>query len=87
VLIPKKDKALLKYLEYAIRKLDLNQFWTNITQLTVPQLSSFEIPLPPLADQQKIVSEIEKIELQIDQLETELAQIPTQKEAILKKYL
>ena len=50
-------------------------------------LKSIEIPLPPLSEQQKIVSEIEKIEAKIKLFETEIADIPKQKEAILKKYL
>ncbi|EKT4551607.1 restriction endonuclease subunit S [Flavobacterium psychrophilum] len=50
-------------------------------------IDNFKIPLPPLSEQQKIVSEIEKIEAKITTLETEIASIPKQKEAILKKYL
>jgi type I restriction-modification system DNA methylase subunit/restriction endonuclease S subunit len=62
VLIPKKDKAHLKYLEYIIPTLNLNQFGSNIPQLTVPQLSAFKIPLPPLDIQQQIITECEKID-------------------------
>ncbi|GHS86566.1 hypothetical protein FACS1894201_07470 [Bacteroidia bacterium] len=47
----------------------------------------YSIPVPSLAEQQKIVFEIEKIETQIAELEQQLAEIPKQKEAILKKYL
>ena len=50
-------------------------------------LKTYKIPLPPLSEQQKLVSEIEKIEEKIKVLETEIAEIPKQKEAILKKYL
>lgn len=50
-------------------------------------IENYKIPLPPLSEQQKIVSEIEKIEAKIKILETEIAEIPKQKEAILKKYL
>ena len=46
-----------------------------------------KIPLPPLSEQQKIVSEIEKIEAKINALETEIAEIPKLKEAVLKKHL
>jgi type I restriction enzyme M protein len=87
VLIPRWDFALNKYLVEVIKKLDLNQFWATTPQLTVPQISDFKIPLPPLAEQQRIVTEIEQIEWEITQLEAELANIPAQKEAILKKYL
>ena len=48
---------------------------------------NLEIPLPPLSEQQKIVSKIEKIEAQIAALEQQLIEIPKEKENILKKYL
>ncbi|WP_188111547.1 N-6 DNA methylase [Capnocytophaga canis] len=50
-------------------------------------LKAIKIPVPPLSEQQKIVSEIEKIEAQISQLENEIAEIPKQKEEVLKVYL
>jgi type I restriction enzyme M protein len=55
--------------------------------LSLQNISDLKIPLPPLSEQQKIVSEIEKIEAKIKVLETEIAAIPKQKETILKKYL
>jgi type I restriction enzyme M protein len=48
---------------------------------------NLEIPLPPLSEQQRIVSKIETIETQITELERQLAEIPKQKENILTKYL
>ncbi len=50
-------------------------------------IENYEIPLPSLSEQQKIVSEIEKIEEKIKALETEIAEFPKKKEAVLKKYL
>ncbi len=55
--------------------------------LSLQNISDLKIPLPPLSEQQKIVSEIEKIEAKIKDLETEISKIPKQKEAVLKKYL
>ena len=55
--------------------------------LSLQNISDLKIPLPPLSEQQKIVSEIEKIEEKIKALKTEIAEIPKQKEAVLKKYL
>ena len=60
---------------------------TSREAITKQQLEDFKIPLPPLSEQQKIVSEIEKIEAKINALETEIAEIPKLKETVLKKYL
>ncbi len=56
-------------------------------EISKTQISAYKIPLPPLSEQQRIVTEIEQIDVEISVLESELANIPAQKEAILKKYL
>lgn len=55
--------------------------------LSLQNIADLKIPLPPLPEQQKIVSEIEKIEQKISTLQKEIEEIPKQKEEILKKYL
>jgi len=50
-------------------------------------LEDFNVPLPPLDIQQKIVAQIEAIEDKIVILENELAEIPQKKEEVLKRYL
>lgn len=59
----------------------------NQANINAEKLKNFQIPLPPLKEQQKIVSQITEIENKIAALENEIATIPQQKEAILKKYL
>jgi type I restriction enzyme M protein len=78
-----------EWLYYKLIKLNLNQYATGTAQpgLSVENLKSVLIEVPPLPEQQKIVSEIEKIEEKINVLEKEIAEIPKQKEAVLKKYL
>ena len=87
VLIPKKELATVKYLEYAIRRLNLNQFGATTPQLTVPQLKSFRIPLPSLLEQKKNVAQITKVEDKIIKLNHELEKIKNQKAEVLKRYL
>lgn len=87
VLIPKKHLAINKYLVFSIKKLDLHQFWATTPQLTVPQISNFKIPLPPLELQKQIVSQIETIEQEIEKLKSEIADIQKKKKEILRKYL
>lgn len=89
-----KEKALPKYVQtilvseiYKNQLLEIGDGATSREAITKQQLEDFKIPLPPIAEQQKIVSEIEKIESKIKALETEIAKIPNEKEAVLKKYL
>ncbi len=83
------SKFLCLYLKTDLvrNKIVTDSTGSNIKSLNQTLLSNIKIPLPPLSEQQKIVSEIEKIEEKIKVLETEIAEIPKQKEAILKKYL
>lgn len=55
--------------------------------INAQQYGSFEIPLPNLSEQQKIVAQIQKIETHIAELNKELQSIKNQKVEILKKYL
>ncbi|MEB3801583.1 restriction endonuclease subunit S [Flavobacterium columnare] len=77
------------WLHHKLISMNLNQYATGTAQpgISVMNLKSIELNVPPLSEQQKIVSEIEKIEAKIKVLETEIAEIPKQKEAVLKKYL
>lgn len=84
-----KEKSTHKLVEIYLNKTDISEYITGQAQpkLNQQNLNNIKIPLPPLSEQQKIVSEIEKIEKKIETLETEIAAIPKQKEAVLKKYL
>ena len=93
-IIRTNEKALPKYVQqilvstkYKTELLNLADNSSTREALTKAQLEDFKIPLPPLAEQQKIVSQIESIEIEITKLEKEAAAIPLQKELILKKYL
>ena len=72
VLIPKEDKAIPKYLETIFNKIDFGLFGAAIPQLTVPQISDFKIPIPPLNIQKKIVSEIEVLEAKEKKIKEEI---------------
>ena len=83
------SKFLCHYLktDFVRNKIITDSSGSNIKSLNQTLLSNIKIPLPPLSEQEKIVSEIEKIEAKMKVLEAEIAEIPKQKEAILKKYL
>lgn len=55
--------------------------------MTIPEFSNYQIPLPPLEVQEKIVQTIEAVENQIYFVDSKLARLESQKEVILKKYL
>jgi type I restriction enzyme, S subunit len=46
----------LDFLDYSLRKIDFKHSGSSIPQLTVPMIRDYEIPLPPLPEQQRIVS-------------------------------
>mgnify|MGYP000170553179 CR=1 FL=1 len=52
-----------------------------------PFVESYEVFLPNITDQQKIVNQIEAIEQQIADLQLNINEIPQKKENILKEYL
>ena len=79
----------LKYLYYILKECNLNSYANKTAQPNISQsiLNPVQIPVPPLSEQQQIVSEIEKIETQIAEFEQQLNEMPKLKESILKKYL
>lgn len=90
----KEDIVLPVYLNYVLNSETIRNYGFSVMSKSVNQaningtiLKTYKIPLPPLSEQQKLVSEIEKIEEKIKVLETEISEIPKQKEVILKKYL
>ena len=93
-IIRTNKKALAKYvqmilvsLKYKNKLLEIGDGGTSREAITKNQLETFKIPLPTLEKQKEIVSEIRIIEQKIAQTEKKLKAIPSQKEAILKKYL
>jgi type I restriction enzyme, S subunit len=56
-IIPKDLHSLdLSFLDYAIKSIDFKHSGSSIPQLTVPMIRDYEIPVPPLPEQQRIVS-------------------------------
>jgi len=86
VIIPNQS-VVPRFAELSINKIKFENGGVTIPQLTVPKISNYTFPLPPLEIQQKIVSEIEKLETRISELEKELKELPKMKEEILKRYL
>ncbi|MBN1463296.1 MAG: restriction endonuclease subunit S [Paludibacteraceae bacterium] len=83
-----KDNSINeKYLAFVLEKEGKAFEFSRTKRASIDRIQGIKINVPPLFEQQKIVSEIEKLENRILALETELKAIPQQKEAVLKKYL
>jgi len=61
VVTPKNLQNLdLSYLDYSIKTIDFKHSGTSIPQLTVPMIKDYKIPIPPLPEQKRIVSVLDK---------------------------
>lgn len=68
IVIEQSKYILPKYLQYVLEALPEESLGTSIPQLTVPMLKPKLVPLPPLAEQHRIVSQIAEIMPFIDNL-------------------
>lgn len=60
---------------------------SGVKHINLSILKNIQIPVPPLAEQEKIVAEVNTIEEKIAELEALMAQANDKKKAILQKYL
>ena len=72
-----------KFLCYYLRGMELPN--ANSYERHMKYLKALKIAIPPLAEQRKIVSEIEKCERKIAAAEARLASVAADKSAILSK--
>lgn len=56
-------------------------------ELTLSTIAHISFPVPSLAEQEKIIAEVNDLEAQITALEAKMAQAGEQKKAVLDKYL
>ena len=84
-----KEKFNLKYLEYALKEANLNQYANRKSQPNISQsgIANVQIPVPHLDEQQRIVSEIETYEAEITKARTVMDGCAERKKKILEKYL
>ena len=70
-IIPYKD-ICLEYISFVLKIHIHAPEGSSIPQLTVPTFKENQIPLPPLAEQHRIVAKIEELFSKLDQIEKSL---------------
>jgi type I restriction enzyme S subunit len=61
-LIPKTEIITAKFLNYALDITEIGHSGGSIPQLTVPNVKKIKIPIPPLAEQERIVAILDKFD-------------------------
>jgi restriction endonuclease S subunit len=87
VLRVKTNEIFPRYLAWALNKEGAERGFSRNLRASINRIQSLSIKVPPLPEQQKVVSEIEKIEAEIQDLQKLLEQTVTQKDSCLKNYL
>ena len=59
VLVPKTEKIDITYLKYSLLNTKIFSSGSSIPQLTVPMIKNLKIIVPPLSEQQRIVSKLD----------------------------
>lgn len=73
-----KIKCEIKFFEYALNRLQIHSESTGVPQLTAPQISSYEVSITTLPEQEKIAAFLSAVDEKIQQL--------TQKKHLLEQY-
>lgn len=82
-----KDNISAKYMSYACSKIRFFNETTGVPQLTVPQVASYKVLVPPLAEQEKIAEILSCWDDAIEQQADLIAEKKQQKKAIMQKLL
>lgn len=81
------ENLLHKYVAWVLHKEGLMKRFSRQLRASIDRISDITINAPSLAEQQKIIAEIEKLEVEIAKAQQIIDNAPSQKAAILKKYL
>ena len=87
VLSVKEDKGKAKIVQFALENEGAKFGFSRTLRASIERVEGLKIPLPPLKEQEKISSCIEKLETQISHLNSMLLNLETQKTNIIKGYL
>lgn len=88
VVTPKYSQELnLSYLDYTLKRIDFKHSGTSIPQLTVPMIKEYEIPIPPLPEQQRIVAILDQCFAAIEKAKSNAEQNLNNAKELFESYL
>jgi type I restriction enzyme S subunit len=88
VVTPINQKELdLDFLDYSLKRIDFKHSGSSIPQLTVPMIRDYEIPLPPLPEQQRIVAILDETFSAIDKAKANAEQNLKNAKELFESYL
>jgi type I restriction enzyme S subunit len=89
ITITPKDLRLLDltFLDYSIKGIDFKHSGSSIPQLTIPMIRDYEFPLPPLPEQQRIVSILDEAFAAIDKAKANAEQNLKNAKELFESYL
>src|SRR5690554_4886889 len=88
VVTPINQKELdLDFLDYSLKRIDFKHSGSSIPQLIVPMIRDYEIPLPPLPEQQRIVSILDETFSAIDKAKANAEQNLKNAKELFESYL
>lgn len=87
VAIPDENIVYAEYLRIALIKHGFANTGGATPQLTVPNIKSYKLTIPPKSIQQEIINKITELENIITKSQSIIESCPAQKQAILDKYL
>lgn len=87
VLSIKEDKGKAKIVQFALENEGAKFGFSRTLRASIERVEGLKIPLPPLKEQEKISSCIEKLETQISHLNSMLLNLETQKTHIIERHL
>lgn len=87
VLSVKENKGKAKIVQFALENEGAKFGFSRTLRASIERVEGLKIPLPPLKEQEKISSCIEKLETQISHLNSMLLNLETQKTHIIERHL
>jgi len=89
VVTPKTNIISLSFLKFVISGIDFTHSGTSIPQLTVPMIKEYKISLPPIDEQQAIVTKLDSLSAQTKRLESiyqqKIVHLEELKKSVLQK--